>query len=369
MEALSSAVAGYLVKKASKNKSIRKVVVILSVFVALGIVAIPVGLVYVFTVFLSSTSGNLGNQDYVMSEVAPGFPAYAQQYLPIYQEAGKKYGVPWEILAGIHKIETDFGRNLSVSSVGARGHFQFMDKTWLGWSYPGGTALGDLPDSVDTTDPKLIKIYGGYGVDGNGDGKADPNDPVDAIHAAAKYLAANHRPGEDWFAPRGAVWHYNHDYEHYVLKVKSYAEQFAKPVENKALAGTGQFLFPVEGGEITSTFGRRFHPLKKVYLMHEGIDVGKGMGAPILAADSGVVVESRQSTGYGWKVVIDHGKGIQTVYAHMYQRDVKVHVGQSVQKGQVIALIGANGWSTGPHLHFEVHRNGVPVDPMAFFKR
>jgi murein DD-endopeptidase MepM/ murein hydrolase activator NlpD len=301
--------------------------------------------------------------------VAAGFPAYAQKYLAIYQSAGKKYGVPWEILAAIHKVETDFGRDLSVSSVGATGHTQFMDKTWVGWGYPGGTALGDLPDSVDITNPKLIAKYGGMGVDANGDGKANPYDPVDAIHATAKYLAANHSPGEDWFAPKGPVWAYNHDYQHYVLKVKAYAEQFATQVANTAIAASGQFLFPVSGGQITSTFGRRFHPIKKVYRTHEGIDIGKGLGTPIMAADNGTVVESRASSGYGSKVVIDHGNGLQTLYAHMYQKDVKVRVGQSVKKGQVIALMGSNGWSTGPHLHFEVHKSGRPVDPVAFLKR
>ncbi|SEN55377.1 peptidoglycan DD-metalloendopeptidase family protein [Lihuaxuella thermophila] len=298
-------------------------------------------------------------------EVATGFPQAAQKYLPIYQEAGRKYGVPWPILAAIHKIETDFGRNLSVSSVGARGHMQFMDKTWLGWSFSGGTRLGDLPDHVNITDPDRIEEYGGYGVDADGDGRADPYNPVDAIHATAKYLAANHKPGDDWFKRGGAVWQYNHDYENYVLKVKQYAEAFARPVLSAAgsAAGSGQFLWPVPGGKVTSSFGYRFHPLKKVYRMHEGIDIGKELGAPILASDSGVVIESRKAEGYGWMIVIDHGNGYQTLYAHMEEKDVQVHAGQKVKKGQMIARVGSNGWSTGPHLHFEIRRNGQIINP------
>jgi len=298
-------------------------------------------------------------------EVSAGFPKEAEKYLSIYMEAGKKYGVPWHILAGIHKIETDFGRNLSVSSVGARGQTQFMDKTWVGWNYPGGTRLGDLPDSVDITNPQLIEKYGGYGVDANGDGKADPYDPVDAIHATAKYLAANHKPGEDWFARGGAVWQYNHDYENYVLKVKRFAESYAQPVIKVSASGlaTGSFMWPVQGGKVTSDYGYRFHPIKKVYRHHDGIDIGQAAGAPILASDGGVVTESRKSTGYGWIVVIDHGNGFSTLYAHMRPQDVKVQVGQKVGKGQPIALIGSNGWSTGPHLHFEVRKNGQLIDP------
>ncbi|MBA4603781.1 peptidoglycan DD-metalloendopeptidase family protein [Thermoactinomyces mirandus] len=308
----------------------------------------------------SSENGQMGRW-----VVAEGFPEIAEKYLPIYQEAGKKYGVPWQILAAIHKVETDFGRNLSESSVGATGHTQFMDKTWLGWDYPGGTKLGDLPDSIDITDPKLIEAYGGYGVDGNKDGKADPNDPVDAIHATANYLAANHQSGEDWFARGGPVWQYNRDYENYVLKVKEYAETFAKPVyASGSRFSSGQFIWPVEGGTISSSFGLRFHPIKKVYRRHEGIDIAKPAGSPIVASDGGVVVESGPSSGYGWTIVIDHGNGFQTLYAHMYPQDVKVHVGQEISKGHVIALVGSNGWSTGPHLHFEVRKDGQVIDPM-----
>jgi murein DD-endopeptidase MepM/ murein hydrolase activator NlpD len=304
-------------------------------------------------------------------EVAEGFPQVAQKYLPIYQAAAKKYGVPWHILAAIHKVETNFGQDLSVSSVGAKGHTQFMDKTWVGWSYPGGTTLGDLPDSVDITNPSLIAKYGGYGVDGNGDGKADPYDPVDAIYATANYLAANHSQGEDWFGRKGPIWRYNHDYENYVLKVKRYADSFAHPVLTAGGTGisTGQFVWPVQGGRITSPFGMRFHPVKKVYTYHEGLDIANRAGSPILASDGGVVAESREASGYGWMLVIDHGNGFRTLYAHMYPEDVKVRVGQKVSKGQVIALVGSNGWSTGPHLHFEVRKNGQLIDPSLVVKQ
>ncbi|MBH8608415.1 peptidoglycan DD-metalloendopeptidase family protein [Thermoactinomyces sp. CICC 10521] len=325
----------------------------------------------IFTSLFISQNRASSADPYAQWEVSQGFPQAAKKYLPIYQAAGKKYGVPWQILAAIHKVETDFGRNLSTSPVGARGQMQFMDKTWLGWRYPGGSKLGDLPDSVNLTDPRLIQKYGGYGVDANGDGKADPYNPEDAIYATAKYLAANHQPGEDWFARGGAVWQYNHDYENYVLKVKSYAEQFAHPVVTGAGSGlaTGQLAWPVSGGRITSTFGTRFDPVKKVVQLHKGIDIGAPLGTPILASDGGVVIESRVSSGYGWIIVIDHGNGWQTLYAHMYPEHVKVQVGQKVGKGQVIAEVGSNGWSTGPHLHFEVHKNGQLIDPQLLLRR
>jgi len=313
------------------------------------------------------TGSKTKEESMMQAEVTEGFPAYARQYLDIYLDAGKKYNVPWEVLAAINKVETDFGRNLSTSHTGARGWMQFQPCTWVGWNGNHCTRLGDLTKNIDITDPKNIKKYGGYGVDANGDGKADPYDPVDAIHTAAKYLAANHKSGEDWFAPKGAVWYYNHDYTHYVLKVKHYAEQFAKAPSQ--IQGSGQFVFPVPGGQITSEYGLRFHPIRKTYRMHEGVDIGKGMGAPIYAVDDGQVVESRKASGYGWIIVIDHGNNLRTLYAHMYEKDVKVKVGQSVKKGQLIALMGSNGDSTAPHLHFEVLKNGVPTNPMPFLKR
>lgn len=303
-------------------------------------------------------------EEVVQAEVSSSFPAVARRYLDIYQEAGKKYGVPWEVLAAIHKVETDFGRNTRESTAGAEGPMQFMDKTWVGWKYPGGTAKGDLPDSVDLTDPKVIQQYGGYGTDGDGDGIADPMNPVDAIHSAARYLAANKKPGVDWFAPNGPIYQYNHSMG-YVQRVKQYAEQFATLPANALPSG---WVFPVDGGKITSPYGMRKHPITGRWRMHEGVDIGKSLGAPIRAVADGVVTESRPAGGYGWIIVIDHG-GYETAYAHMYERDVLVKAGDRVTKGQVIARIGNNGTSTGPHLHLEVRKNGVPVDPMPFLKR
>ena len=355
---------------AEENKTLK------FVFALFALAALPflfIGFLIYGLFLILASSQNLASQPQAEEQwqKSNAFPKEAERYFPIYQAAGKKYGVPWNLLAAIHKVETDFGRNLSVSSVGARGHMQFMDKTWVGWRYPGGTKYGDLPDSVDITDPKLIQKYGGYGVDANGDGKADPNDPVDAIHAAAKYLAANHQPGTDWYSPRGAVWKYNHDYEHYVLKVKKFAELFATPIAivPSSEVATGQFIWPLKGGKVTSHFGERNHPIHKTRRFHDGIDIAQPRGSPILASDGGRVVESRVAGGYGWKITIDHGNGYQTVYAHMYPQDVKVQVGQVVKKGQIIALVGSNGWSTGPHLHFEVKRNQQTIDPMTIFKR
>ncbi|ASK26302.1 bifunctional lytic transglycosylase/C40 family peptidase [Bacillus licheniformis] len=145
------------------------------------------------------------------------------EFVDIYKRAGEKYGIPWTLLAAEHRVETTFSSNLSDSSVGAVGHFQFMPKTWIGWGYPGGNRVGNLDIPKDKlTDPKLIKKYGGYGVDANNDGKADPWDLEDAAFSAAKYLRDNGGAQGDF---RSAVYAYNHA-DWYVEEVLSYFNKY-----------------------------------------------------------------------------------------------------------------------------------------------
>lgn len=126
-------------------------------------------------------------------------------------------------------------------------------------------------------------------------------------------------------------------------------------------AFSGSFGRPCNG-RITSGYGMRHHPILKRSRMHTGVDFGAGNGSPIYAAAGGVVVSASYSGGYGNLVIIDHGGGITTCYAHCSRMNVRS--GQSVRKGQQIANVGSTGLSTGPHLHFEVRVNGRPVNPM-----
>ncbi|GGE04601.1 peptidase M23 [Marinithermofilum abyssi] len=130
----------------------------------------------------------------------------------------------------------------------------------------------------------------------------------------------------------------------------------------------GKFYWPVTGARMTDGYGMRYHPVRKQYRMHTGIDLAGSMGTPIHAAEDGTVIESRPAKGYGYIVIISHGGGLATLYAHMYPQDVSVKVGQKVSRGQTIARIGNNGWSTGPHLHVEVLKNGNHTDPIPYFK-
>ena len=117
-------------------------------------------------------------------------------------------------------------------------------------------------------------------------------------------------------------------------------------------------------GEVTSRFGWRNSPMGSGSDYHPGIDIANSTGTPIVATADGVVVQSEWYSGYGETVQIDHGNGIVTLYGHNSQRTV--HSGQFVKKGQLIAYLGNTGYSTGPHLHYEVRVNGTAVNPASF---
>lgn len=130
----------------------------------------------------------------------------------------------------------------------------------------------------------------------------------------------------------------------------------------------GEFRWPTKATRITSYYGTRKDPITKKSSMHTGIDIGSGMGTEIYAANSGtVVVAGWSSKGYGNYVVIDHGGGRSTLYAHMSK--IKTKKGAKVSKGDVIGLVGSTGYSTGPHLHFEILINGKHTNPMNYFKK
>ncbi len=119
---------------------------------------------------------------------------------------------------------------------------------------------------------------------------------------------------------------------------------------------------PISGAHITDRFGTRWSPFGWGQQSHEGIDFAHNYWTPIVATGKGTVVHAGwKSGGYGYAVMIDHGYGLETLYAHMVDWDVTV--GQEVDRGDVIGWVGNTGLSTGPHLHYEVHLYGEPVDP------
>ena len=129
----------------------------------------------------------------------------------------------------------------------------------------------------------------------------------------------------------------------------------------------GSMIWPVgiAGTYITSGYGGREHPIQGVYKYHDGIDIGNaGFGAPVVAAADGVITYAGVMGGYGNCVMINHGDGIVTLYAH--GQEIKTTLGTTVKQGDVIMLVGSTGNSTGPHLHFEVRKNGIITDPIPY---
>jgi murein DD-endopeptidase MepM/ murein hydrolase activator NlpD len=127
----------------------------------------------------------------------------------------------------------------------------------------------------------------------------------------------------------------------------------------------GTMAWPVPGyTRISSQYGMRTHPITGVYKLHTGTDISAPLGATFIAANDGVVVKAEYNTAYGNMVIIDHGGGVQTLYAH--GNEILVEVGQTVFQGTPVLKVGSTGYSTGPHAHFEVRINGTCVDPLEY---
>ena len=157
--------------------------------------------------------------------------------------------------------------------------------------------------------------------------------------------------------------------KHTYVQSKSY-DELAKMIKNKeAMLASIPAIQPVANKDlkrIASGFGYRIDPVYKTPRMHSGLDFTAETGTPVYATGDGVVeIAGSQGDGYGNKVVIKHGYGYETLYAH--NSKILVRVGASVKRGQTIALVGSTGKSTGPHCHYEVWKNGVKIDPVNYF--
>lgn len=226
--AAGKAAAKKVTKKAEKAVALKLGWPVILGAVAVFIVFAGMAVAMVFIIASSGEEskpeGGLGFWGGEISEIgANEIPA---AFIPIYKAAEQEYGVPWNLLAAHHRVETRFSTiNPMLSPVGAAGHMQFMPCTWVGWNHPtcGGLGAGNIPDS-QLIDPAVIGQYGGYGMDANGDGKADPFDLEDAVYSAAKYLAAN---GAADGRIREAVFAYNRA-DWYVEEVLGFADSYVK---------------------------------------------------------------------------------------------------------------------------------------------
>lgn len=146
------------------------------------------------------------------------------------------------------------------------------------------------------------------------------------------------------------------------------SRQFAQEQEDalRSALANGTFLWPVPACTLlTSRFGYRIHPILGYERFHAGIDIGAKAGDTIAASDGGTVAVAEYSDSYGNYVLINHGNGYTTLYAHMCS--IAVEAGQTVEQGETLGYVGSTGWSTGPHLHFEIRYNDEKTDPEAYF--
>ena len=211
----------------ANNKKSKKPLISPSVKLFLIILLIPVAITVYFFAFLAwkelqqmpifEQAIDKAELEQIQSNFDMQIPV---KFIPIYMDAGNKYNVPWTLLAAHHRIETRFSTmNKLVSPVGAEGHLQFMPCTFVGWKHPSCNGLGQGEISqADKTNPAIIKKYGGYGIDANGDGKADPFDIEDAIYSAANFLS---KEGVAKGQLKKAIFQYNHS-DKYVEDVLYY---------------------------------------------------------------------------------------------------------------------------------------------------
>jgi len=153
-----------------------------------------------------------------------------------------------------------------------------------------------------------------------------------------------------------------------VIQSKSLDEVVVSAKEKEKMLSHLPAIQPVANKDmrrLSSGFGMRIHPILKIGKQHKGIDFAAGVGTPIYATADGKVTLSGRHGGYGNTVIINHSYGYETLYGHMSR--TKVRKGAKVKRGDVIGYVGSTGLSTGPHLHYEVHKDGQPVDPVSYF--
>ena len=251
-------------------------------------------------------------------------------YLVLYEQAGERFGLQWQVLAGVGQIETHHGRgdaSCAPNFAGARGPMQFLPGT-----FAEAARLAGL------TSPNIC-------------------DPADAIFAAAALLHADGAP-ENWTA---ALLHYNPNPK-YPDEVMYWANRYAVSV---------QVIWPVTG-KITQWFGPTSLTLEpslvyqgKYYAhFHPGIDIAAPLGTPVRAISGGQVVFAGRDSSGAVVVEIEHLPNVNSLYGHL-QDPPAVKVGQVVVTGQVVGKVGLTGNTTGPHLHFAIYDAGLPIDPMS----
>jgi hypothetical protein len=244
--------------------------------------------------------------------------------LALYQQAAPTCpGLPWTILAGIGKEETNHGRNVAVSSAGAQGVMQFMPAT-----------------------------FAKYAVDGNHDGTVDINDPVDSVFSSAHYLCAN--GAGDPNRLYDAIYAYNHA-DWYVQAVLADAARYASLPVSGSIASVGSYALPLNPQILAKDPAMMLRP----HHDFPAVDLPVPVGTPVYAVTAGTITPSNGTCGNG--LLLHGADGFTYQYCHGSQ--YVLPAGSAVTPGELILLSGNTGASTGPHLHFGIMQGGRNLCP------
>jgi hypothetical protein len=290
-------------------------------FVALAIVTGSVGV-------LAGNWGGLARP--AVPDPAAAVDDIPLDYLTLYQDAGRSFGLDWPVLAAVGRVESDHGRltaGCEPNEIGAVGPMQFLPASFADAS-------------------RWAKLEG-----------ADICDQVDAIPAAAAYLRQYGAP-DDW---RRALFAYNHSTA-YVDLVLAWAARYGHATAT---------VWPLDG-PITQFFGPTEAELQPPLWyrgrwyehFHAGLDIAAPVGTPVLAIAPGVVTFADEIGNGAVVVEIEHAPGVTSAYAHL-EPELPVRAGQPVTAGQLIGSVGLTGITTGPHLHLAVFAGGEFVDPLS----
>ena len=252
------------------------------------------------------------------------------EYLTLYQDAGRAFGLDWPVLAAVGRVESDHGRltvRCEPNEAGALGPMQFL--------------------------PASFALASGWA----GLVEADICDPADAIPAAAAYLLHFGAP-DNW---RAALYAYNHS-QAYVNRVLAWAARYGHVTA---------VVWPLDG-RISQFFGPTDFELEPALWyrgqwyphFHPAVDIAAPLDAPVVAIAAGVVTFAGETADGAVLVEIEHAPGVTSAYAHL-QPELAVRAGQPVMAGQIVGSVGLTGITTGPHLHLAVFADGEFVDPLS----
>jgi hypothetical protein len=331
-----------------------------------GLVLVVVLCVIAIVVAAGELLGGSSSSPGLTAGTVAGVPT---PFIPVYQEAERALGVNWFLLAAVHAQETDFNRHpatFTVNVAGCAGPMQICvggrgGCTWCDPTVQGAHRKGRRPDSYPDRRAPHPSVY----------------DTFDAVMGAAAVLrnkiGGRAIPDLDDTAHRALCGYYgacadpSANYAADVLaRARAYAAGFRPtPGTDPEMPVTGgRFGWPVERGTVVTS---PFCVVRSYERCHPGVDLGTPMGAPLFAVSAGrvsVVQSAAQSGGYGNFVCLDHGRALSSCYAHLSRFEVAV--GEVVDAGQIVGRAGCTGRCTGPHLHFEIRRNGRVTCPAPY---